>query len=188
MDVCVKNKFVKLVVMWIVSIAVLGLAYFSVVFPIRQAAKRKVIQVEKISAELKRMRVYTSDENVKRLQDEQRNVANTLSTFVAASSMANECTYLIGDIAGRVGLYDFRTKQKASGKLTQIKDCQLLRKSVVEVSCRGSYVKFLKLVNEYERSRPVVLIDKFTLVSKNDGMNFIKMSLVILVDKRNEDK
>lgn len=187
MKVSANKKILNLVMLWIVSIAVLALAYFVVVFPIHLAVSRKSHEVSEISAEIKRMRKYVSDENFVRLKERQRSLTDTLDGFVAGSLMAGECTYAIANVADNVGLADFTTKQKTTNEFSEIQNCQFLSRSLVDVSCSGGYIKFLHLVNEYERSRPVVLIDKFSVRLLKDGINEIKMSLLILVDNQTDD-
>jgi hypothetical protein len=187
MKVPATKKTLNLVMMWIVSIAVLLLAYFVVIFPIHLAVSRKSREVSEMSAEIKRMRKYVSDENFIRLKERQMSLGATLDGFAASSLKAGECTYAIADVAANVGLADFTTKQKTTKELSQIQNCQFLKRSLVDVSCNGSYIKFLHLVNEYERSSPVVLIDKFSVNFIQDGSNEIKMSLLILVDNQTDD-
>lgn len=182
-----KKKILNLVMMWIVSIAVLALAYFVVVFPIHLAVSRKSHEVSEMSAEIKRMREYVSDENFARLKELQRSLGDMLDGFVGGSLIAGECTYAIADVAANIGLADCTTKQKTTKELSQIQNCQFLKRSLVDISCKGSYIEFLHLVNEYERSRPVVLIDKFSVKLIKDGRNEIKMSLLILVDNQTEN-
>jgi hypothetical protein len=182
MKAFVKKKVFNLVMLWIVSIGVLAIAYFVVVFPIHLAVSHKSNEVSEMSSEIKRMRKYVSDENFARLKERQRSLAETLDGFVAGSLKAGECTYAIADVAANIGVGDFTTKQKTTKGFSQIQNCQFLKKTQLDVSCNGSYIKFLRLVNEYERSRPVVLIDKFAVRVSEDGQNEIKMSLLILVD------
>jgi len=187
MKASAKKKVLNLVMLWIVSIGVLALAYFVVVFPIHLAVSRKSNEVSEMSSEIKRMRKYVSDENFARLKERQRSLAETLDGFVAGNLKAGECTYAIADVAANIGVADFTTKQKITKGFAQIQNCQFLKRSLVDVSCNGSYIKFLRLVNEYERSRPVVLIDKFAVRVSEDGQNEIKMSLLILVDNQIDD-
>jgi hypothetical protein len=182
----IKNGWVKLALMWVVSVCVLALACFTVLLPIHLAVKKKSVEVTQMLSELKRVRQYVSDENFNRLNDEGVFLADSLEGFVAGSSMAGECTYVIGDIAGKVGVGDFTTKQKTAKALSEIANCKLIQRAYVEVSCKGTYMKFLQLVNEYERSRPVVVIDDFRITVAGDGQNEIKMSVLILVDKQSD--
>lgn len=181
MGVDCKIKGLKLLVMWIVSVGVLALAYFVVVFPIHLAVNRKAMEVSNMSAEVDRMRMYVSDQNFNRIEQQSGNLTDSLGRFVSSGAMAAQCTYVISDIAGRTGASEFTTRQKTPKALSEIPNCQMLKAAFVEVSCKGSYLKFLRLINEYERSRPVVLIDKFTVTVAQGGQNEIKMSLLILV-------
>jgi len=187
MKASAKKKVLNLVMLWIVSIGVLVLAYFVVVFPIHLAVSGKSQEVSEMSTEIKRMHKYVSDENFARLKERQRFLAESLDGFVAGSLKAGECTYAIADVAANIGVGDFTTKQKTTKGFAQIQNCQFLRGSLVDVSCNVSYIKFLRLVNEYERSRPLVLIDKFVVRVSEDGQNEIKMSLLILVDNQIDD-
>lgn len=187
MKASAKKKVLNLILMWIVSVGVLALAYFVVVFPIHLAVSRKSHEASEMSAEVKRMRKYVSDENFARLKERQKSLTETLDGFVADSLKAGEFTYAIADVATAIGVADFTTKQMTTKGLAQIQNCQFLKKSLVDVSCNGSYIKFLRLVNEYERSRPVVVIDEFAVTFTEDGHNQIKMSLLILVDNQTDD-
>lgn len=187
MDFDTKKKCIKLLLMWIVSIAVLGLAYFTVVFPLHQAVSQKKVEVAVIFKELTRVREYVSEENYRRLMDQRAFLARTLEGFVASGSKVRECTYTIADIAGNVGVSDFTTKQNTAKGSSEIQNCQLLKRALVDISCKGSYLRFLQLVNEYERARPLVLIDKFTFSATEGDDNDIEMSLLILVDNQSKD-
>jgi hypothetical protein len=186
MEVNCKTKGFKLLAIWIVSVAVLALIYFVVVFPIYLAVNHKEIEVAKMSEDVDRIRIYVSDQNFKRVQEQARDLTGGLDGFVSNGLMATRCTYVISDIAGKTGASDFTTKQKTPKALSQIQNCQMLKAAHVEVSCKGSYLKFLNLINEYERSRPIVLIDKFSITVFDDGQNEINMSLLVLVDKQDE--
>jgi hypothetical protein len=186
MSVDFKSKGFKLFVMWITSLGVLALAYFSVVFPIHLAVVRESKKVSNMSTEVDKTRLYISDANVQKVEREAETLADALDRFVSRNSMAGECTYVISDIASKAGAEDFTTKQKTPKALSDIQNCQLIKAALVEISCKGSYTKFLRLVNEYERSRPVVLIDKFTITVIESGKNVIKMSLLVLVGEQVE--
>jgi len=179
-----KKKFIKILMMWIVSIAVLALAYFTVVLPIHQAAVRKKAEVLVIFEELKRIREYVSEENYNRLKYQKSFLSKSLEGFVASGSMVRECTYSIADIAGSVGVYDFTIKQKTEKGSEEIQNCKMVKRAIVDVSCKGTYNEFLRLINEYERARPLVLIDKFSFTSTEGGMAKIEMSLTVLVDNQ----
>jgi hypothetical protein len=181
MEVDCKTKGFKLLVMWIASVAVLALAYFVVVFPIHMAVNHKEKEVANMSAEVDRVRMYVSDQNFNIVEQQAGDLSDSLGGFVTSGSMAGQCTYVVSDIAGKTGTSEFTTKQKTPKALSQIQNCQMLKGALVEVSCKGSYPKFLQLINEYERSRPVVLIDKFAITVDESGQNEIKMSLLILV-------
>ena len=181
-----RKKVIKLILMWMVSIGVLGLAYFVVVFPIHHAVAGKSQKVSQMHSEVKRMHTYISDENYNRLTEQEKLLCETLDSFVASSKMAGESAYSIADVAANVGVGNFTTKQKTMKGFSQIQNCQFLTKSIVEISCTGSYIEFLQLANEYERSQPVVLIDKFTFTVNQNGQNGIKMSLLILVNKNSK--
>lgn len=182
MEVCT-TKWIRVLLMWIVSVAVLMLAYFTVVLPIHLAVTRKKAEAENMSWVVERVRDHVSVKNYERLVEEGYALAERLEGFVSGSSMTGESTYVISDIAGRTVALDFTTKQKTAKALSEIQNCQLLEAAHVEVSCKGSYLKFMRLVNEYERSRPVVLIDGFTVIVTDGGESDIKMSLLVLVGK-----
>jgi len=145
----------------------------------RQIISDKAKEIEKLTA-------YVSEKNMQDLRKHTEMLMDRLSMFTTEIETAGECTFAISNIAQRLGTRDFSTKQDGHKAFSKVDNSELLLAAKIDISCRGSSDQFLRLVNEYERYRPIVLIEKFSISVSDDGLNEIKMSLTILIDNRPE--
>ena len=179
-----KKRWIKATAIWIISMAVLGLAYLVLVVPMSITASRQRQAILDKAKEIETVSDYVSEKNLKDLKKQTDMLLDRLGKFTAEMHLASECTYAISNIAERLGTRNFSTKQDAYEAFSKVENCELLLAARIDISCKGSSDQFLRLVNEYERYRPIVLIDKFSIEAADDGLNKIKMSLTILIDNR----
>ena len=176
------KNLVRLALLWLVLTAFIGLIYFIVALPVRIKISRLQARITVKNKEVRRMVEYVSEENLDHLKKLHEDLRHRLGTFVSNADMVNDSICEISRIAEQVGVRDFKTRQKSFDGFEPVANCQLLSAANVQVECRGTYFQFLKLVNAYERFRPIILIDRFSF--HNDGGKFlvIKMTLTILVN------
>lgn len=176
------EKAFKIALIWIVLMAVIGLIYFIIALPVQLKVSKAQDRIAAKTDQARDMVEYINQENLDRLKKSRQDLKHRLGTFVSNADMVNESIYAISSIAEQVGVKDFTTRQESFDGFKPIANCQMLAAANVQVKCRGNYFQFLKLVNAYERFRPVILIDRFSF--RNDGSKYlaIKMSLTILVN------
>ena len=90
-------------------------------------------------------------------------------------------------IAEQAGIKGYSTRYRNSSLIAELDNCLHVGASWVNISWKGDFEQFTRLINKLERHRPVVLVDGF-LISKPDNSAQgcqIELSLIILVDNDN---
>lgn len=184
MSIKLNNKWLKIVFLWALCIALDIAGYIALKLPVDIMVTRQQKKIVSLADEIESVREFISDRNFKEMQERKEYLTGLMDRFVSRRLRAHECTYLISEIARKEGAADIAARQNWQKGFSPVINCQSLQSASVDLSCKGSYLQFLKLVNRYERNRPAVFIDRFSFEVNDNGSSKIDMSLSILVDSR----
>jgi hypothetical protein len=92
-------------------------------------------------------------------------------------------TFDISQIADRLKVTGLSIKSKVN---QPIPDCKHISESQIYISFDATFNQFFAMLNELERHRPVVFIDKFAVTRSNSSYskNDVSMEMSVFVTKR----
>ena len=175
-------------VVWAASLGLFVLAFVFLVSPQR-----------KITADLAKdlagkNKLYESaieaarDENKKKLLDEVQELKSRLGDYVVEFEETANLTFDISRIAGDKQVSSFTVKTPDQSRGSDPSDSKNLQENRVEVSFASEYMQFASFLNDLERHRPIVFVDKFKLGIDRQGEASIKvdMDLSFMVKRKPE--
>jgi hypothetical protein len=107
-----------------------------------------------------------------------------MEKYLVGGEAARDNASGISRIAEQAGIKGYSTRYRNSSLIDELDNCLHVGASWVNISWKGDFEQFTRLINELERHRPVVFVDGF-LISKPDNSAQdcrIELSLIILVD------
>lgn len=111
-----------------------------------------------------------------------------LKDYVADFENAANLTFDISQIAGdkEVGSFSIKTKENRQGPA--ISDSSYIFENQINISFTAGFNQFATLLNALERHRPVVFVDKFTIIRSNQGDSDhdVDMGLAVFVRKQTD--
>ena len=100
--------------------------------------------------------------------------------------------FSINQLADQIHVADFSTSSKpsASHGTSRMKGHETLDERRLVVTFSADFAKFATFVNQLERNRPVIFIDKFTITNKSSTTSKHPVSMVItfLARKKQDEK
>ncbi|MHC4116263.1 MAG: hypothetical protein ACYSWO_02025 [Planctomycetota bacterium] len=124
-------------------------------------------------------------ENRDKLLDLITKMENTLEDFLFGEENIANLTFDIDRISNDIQLDSSSITAKGSAGIVKIANCEHLFTKNVNVDFVSNFNKFAAFVNALERSRPVILIDKFEIIrsKQNDTNHKVTMELAVLVHR-----
>jgi hypothetical protein len=115
---------------------------------------------------------------------------NRLKDFVIDFEDSANLTFDISQVANDQKVSSFSIKTKDNRTLSAIPDCSYVFENYLEISFAGGFQQFATFLNALERHRPVLFIDKFTVIhSRTEGTGYqVGMDVTFLVGKPKEGK
>ena len=115
---------------------------------------------------------------------------NRLKDFVIDFEDSANLTFDISQVANDQKVSSFSIKTKGNRRLSEIPDCSYILEGYLEISFTGDFQQFATFLNALERHRPVLFIDKFTVVhsQQGDAGYQVGMDVTFLVGKPQEGK
>ena len=176
-----KTRLGVLAVTWVATAALVSTFYVAVLAPARAHCAQVGLALVEARRHLDWVTEATQPERITQIEEE----------ATAQESRAGDFTYSpdgLAELALSVGR--LATERRASNVSVQIRDVPSSKdkKRIVErrleVGCNAGYHEFVGLLNAFERSRPVLLVDSLSLQksgSASDKLN-TNMTLTVLVD------
>ncbi len=183
------RKYAAIIVpIWIGCFILLFCAYMFLLAPQKKSKER----IEKEFAEAKQTYERTvsaaNDEAKADLNKQIEDLRDRLGQFVIESQDSADLTFDISEIANEKQVTAFsiksRNKQGTSAKL----DGNHISEKHIHISFTAGFHQFASFLNALERSRPVLLIDKF-MITRSDSETSghqVDMDLAVFVRKQQE--
>ena len=182
-----KQYFIKLGVIWLILVAVVIGLYVIILRPVHEKAKLKRSQVNALTAELNMVSGLVGIKNMRLQHDRLVKCKERFEDLVISQNEITDFALEVSRIAKKLEIKDMTALGKGGGEFSEIPNCNYLMLGRIDISWQGSYEQFVRLINEFERHRPVILIDKFVIarLGESDFTNEITLTLAILVEKPN---
>jgi type II secretory pathway component PulM len=162
------------------------LVYMIVLAP--QSAQKA--QVENQLAEKKQ--VYdtamelSQQESKARLNDQIERLQSKMRDFVVDSEDSANLTFDISQAANEKRVSSFSIKSAETRKVAAKQESTYITEEQMDIRFEGGFNQFATLLNDLERHRPVVFVDKFSITrsENSDSEHKAGMSLSVFIKKR----
>jgi hypothetical protein len=118
-----------------------------------------------------------------RLDNQIKQICEKLDTFASIGGDSSKLVVDLGQIANSLNVMGFSSKGRQEQSAATLPQCKALGAEYLYVSFKGSFNQFARFINELERHKPVVFVDKFTITRSEQGSfdNEINMVLAVFV-------
>jgi Tfp pilus assembly protein PilO len=113
-----------------------------------------------------------------------------LKDFVIDFDDSANLTFDISQIASEKQVASFSIKSRDGRGLSTIPDCKYICENQINISFTGGFNQFAEFLNALERHRPVLFINKFTIIRlrEDDSGYHVSLNVAALVRKQQDDK
>lgn len=140
------------------------------VLPTRNQARRLALRLSDSQNELDKAKHYADHDNVQFLMSSAKASRDRLRHFVTETDIATDCGFIVSTIAEEMKISDFTSRYYTGKATASIPNCEHISMTQMNLSWRGSFPEFLRLINRLERHSPVIFVDNFSLMPV-DGMS-----------------
>lgn len=179
-----KHLIVKVAVIWgLCAFAVMAFC-MGVVFPAQRSARQVSGRLDEITIRYEEAGECVRGRRLEKMRRQVVLLRAEMEKYLVSSDAARDNASAISRIAERAGIKGYSTRYRNSCLIAELDNCLHVGASWVNISWKGDFKQFARLINELERHRPVVFVDGF-LISRPDNPAEecqIELSLVILVD------
>jgi len=178
-----KKYLTNMIFVWAGCFVLFLFLYFIVLAPQNKTKKQILTKLAKMKKELvdaQQASQFKNQQNLKkRIEDLRENAGDFVINFEDSANL----TFDISQVADGLKVTGLSIKSKGN---QPIKDCKSISENQIYISFDAAFNQFFAMLNELERHRPVVFIDKFAITRSNDNysQNDVSMELSVFVTKR----
>ncbi|MDD5328025.1 MAG: GspMb/PilO family protein [Phycisphaerae bacterium] len=181
-----KKYFIKVILTWAGSAALLFLVYMFVLAPQEESKKQLEAQLTEKKQIYSSALKATEKETKIQLTEQIQQLRDKLKDFVIDFEDSANLTFDISQIAGgkQVSAFNIDTK-KDDGRTAVVSD-KCVSENRIDVSfLAADFNQFAALLNALERHQPVIFVDGFSITraDKNSSSHQVNMSLSVFVRK-----
>lgn len=180
-----KKYLMNMILIWMGCFILFLFVYIIILAPQNKTKKQVQMQLahvkKKFSDAQQAAKISNQEDLKKKIEDVRQNVNNFVISFEDSANL----TFDISQIADRLKVIALSIKSKGN---QPIPDCKYISQNQIYLSFSAAFNQFFTLLNELERHRPVIFIDKFAVTRLNSGYygNEISMELSVFVTKRED--
>ena len=185
-----QKNLIKMALIWSGCVVLLFVMHMMLLSP-QKSLKKKLEKQLMAKEQLYNSAFRMSQDGIKtQLRNEIEELENELGNFVIEFEDSANLTFDISQIANekKVGAFSIKTKEDRGG--STLPDCEQLNEDDIEIRfTANNFNQFATFLNELERHRPVIFVDKFKISrseQKNDEGHKVSMSLSVFVKKRQD--
>jgi Tfp pilus assembly protein PilO len=175
---------------WAASFVVFLISYFFVIGPQKDyiASAENKLSEKKQALELAER--AAREETKTQLYEQIEHLENRVKDFVIDFEDSANLTFDISQVANEQEVSSFSVKTKDNREPVAIPDCSYIFENYLEISFKGGFQQFATFLNALERHRPVLFIDKFTVMHSREKRTEyqVGMDVTFLVGKLQEGK
>ncbi len=185
------KKYFKMAgIIWAACFVLFLFAYIFVLGPQRdhkRGIENKLAEKQKDYQSAQRA---TREETKIQLNKQIAHLRSRLKDFVIDFDDSANLTFDIGQIASEKQVASFSVKSRDSRGLSTIPDCKYICENQINISFTGGFNQFAEFLNALERHRPVLFINKFTIIRlrEDDSGYQVSLNVAALVRKQQDDK
>jgi Tfp pilus assembly protein PilO len=176
-----KNYITKFALIWAACFAVFVLAYVLLLAPQSQRADEFKREHARIAKQFKLAEDAFTGAAKARYNQEIGKLHEKLDDFAIVETDSSKLLVDIGNIARKLSIADLKIDVK--NDQTQTPGTQSIGKTLaanyIYVSFKGSFLQFAKFLNQLERNKPIIFIDKFS-ITRSDKSNFDNDASMVL--------
>lgn len=184
-----KEKFRKfatiVLVVWLISLVVIGACYYFVIVPQKTHLKKLFSRVEH-EIETNLVASHANEKKASELMDKKMIEAEELlGDFIVKKSEVTDFIFDFKRMADASGIVDFTGSYDPSTSYTDVTGFTKISEGSLRINFSGDYSQFIKMLNNFERYKPVVFIDRFDMSrARRQGQgSIINMTLTYYVIK-----
>ena len=171
---------------WLTSFVLLLGYYFMLISPDSVKLSELDKQIDAITGNAySESNKKTAQENLKQGQQLHGKVAR----FVIDQNKWIDMMPYLSDVADKIEVSMFASKDVSGDKIEEIADCQKIGFKIIDVSFNSSFFKFARFINKLEEGDPIIFMRDFTIERSPDdtNTNSVKMELQIFVGKEKKE-
>lgn len=183
-----RKYFATIALVWAGCFVLCFFVYMLVLSPQRKTRE----QVEQRLAEKRQIcesaQKASQEESILKIKEQIEHLRDGLKDFAVDFEDSANLTFDISQIANAKEVSSFRIKTRESRKGSSMANCNYICENRIDVSFIGNFNQFATFLNSLERHRPVVFVDKFTIIrsDRDDSGHKVSMDLAVFVRKRQE--
>jgi len=104
-----------------------------------------------------------------RLDNQIRQIREKMDPFAAVGGDSSKLSVDLGQIANSLNVIGFASKGQHEQSAATLPQCKSLGADYMYVSFKGNFSQFARFINELERHKPVVFVDKFMITRSEQG-------------------
>lgn len=184
----IKNYIMKVTVAWVVCASILVFAYLFLLFPTQRKLAYVRNRLDSIRGKYDEATEFVSGKYLDKMREQVARLETEINKYLVPGEEAKTNAFRVSQIAEQSGVKGFSTKFRTSSTATVVDNCPQVETSRIDISFQGQYKQFVRLINDFERHQPIVLVESFSIIAsdKGDKLNKVKIALTILVDNRNK--
>jgi Tfp pilus assembly protein PilO len=178
-----KKYITTSVIVWAACFVLFVLAYVFLLGPQKETLNAKRQMLAKSDSDFKKATDAFTGVTKERLDKQVSQIREKLDTFALVGGDSSKLVVDLGQIASSLNVIGFSSKgqnDQSNGKLPM---CKALGADFIYVSFKGNFSQFARFINELERHKPIIFVDKFTITRSDQGSfdNEINMVLAVFV-------
>jgi hypothetical protein len=170
-------------IIWTACIVLFVLAYVFVLSPQKETLNAKKALLAKTDADFIKATDAFTGVTKERLDRQIRQTREKMDTFVSIGEDSSKLAVDISQIANTLNVAGFSSKGQHDQSVATLPLCKALGADYIYVSFKGNFSQFARFINELERHKPIVFVDKFT-IARSELSNFeneVSMVLAVFV-------
>lgn len=170
-------------IIWAACCALFVLIYVLVLSPQKETLNAKKALIAKSDRDFTIATDAFTGATKQRLDKQIRQIREKIDPFASVGGDSSKLAVDLGQIANSLNVTGFSSKGQHEQSVTTLPQCKALGADYIYVSFKGNFNQFARFVNELERHKPVVFVDKFTISRSEQGSfaNDIMMVLAVFV-------
>jgi hypothetical protein len=179
------RKYVSsMFLVWAGAFIIFIFAYMILLSPQGKTRKSMELQFEKVREQHEQALTASNPENKSSLLSLIDSLREKVGDYVIDFENSSNLTFDISQLADQLNISALSSKTKTN---QPIEKCNHISENQISVSFSGTFKQFLGILNLLERHRPVVFVDRFSVVrSELTNDNEVSMELTVFVSKRPE--
>ena len=189
----VKKSILIIASIWAVSLVTCFLFYMFLLSPQQDEINSIHLQLSEKNESNQNLKSAEAAQMRERISDELEEKQKILDNYSFNMNESGKLTYIVGRISGDFDSIDtgsFTSKRLMEGSVSKTEGFEHLSEERLNVSFMSDFEGFVRFLNNLERNRPIIFIDRFVMKpgTKESFRMSVTMYLAALVAKANKEE